>query len=80
MGPTRQRYVEGAGRAGHWIVDRRRWFHEPREQLFVNLGRQIKIGRLRWGARGLHLLRSARGSAIRARGGTVAGDEVDRGL
>jgi hypothetical protein len=80
VGPTHQRYVEGGGRASHWIVDRCRWFHESREPLFTNLGRQIKTRRLRWGARGLHLLRSARGSAIRARSGASAGDEVDRGL
>jgi hypothetical protein len=80
VGPTGQRYAEGVGRAGHWIADRRRWFHEPRKLLSVNLGRQIKTRRLRWGARVLHLLWSARGDAIRARGSAAAGDEVDWGF
>jgi hypothetical protein len=34
---------------------------------------------VRMGARGLYLLRPARGSAIRARGGAATGDEVDWG-
>jgi hypothetical protein len=52
VGPMGQRYVEGAGRAGHWIADRWLWFHEP---LFVNLCRQIRTGWLGWAPGGFTL-------------------------
>jgi hypothetical protein len=46
--PAGQQNAEGAGRAGHWIADRRLWFHEPREQLSANPGHKIRTGRLGW--------------------------------
>jgi hypothetical protein len=48
-----QQYAEDAGRASHWIANRRLWFHEPREPLSMNLVCQIKTVRLVLGARGL---------------------------
>jgi hypothetical protein len=48
MGPVGQRYAEGAVCAGHWIEDRRRWFHEPRKPLSANPGHHIRIGWLGW--------------------------------
>jgi hypothetical protein len=73
--------AEYQGHGACWPLDRRSMALVPQtvRTIIRKLGQSDQNWMVRMGARGLCLLRSARGGALRGHGGVVAGGEVDQG-